>query len=150
MAVVETNASALDAIERLHQMLVDSKIGYDEAFKVSQGGDLSGLFRQMVVMRERDLAELAQLLTAAGRKTDDAGSFMSTVHKTVIDLRSMFTGLDVNSVGAFADGEELILKQYDETIAELHEPALELAPLLRQQENLRDRVSHMRNLAETV
>ena len=56
------------------------------------------------------------MLSAAGLTPDEAGSFMSTVHKTVIGVRSAVVGLDAGSLSSFASGEENNLAKYDEAI----------------------------------
>ena len=56
------------------------------------------------------------MLSAAGLTPDEAGSFMSTVHKTVIGVRSAVVGLDAGSLSSFASGEENNLAKYDESI----------------------------------
>ena len=74
----------------------------------------------MIDMRNRHEAELAEHLTALGEEVDDDGSFMSTVHRTVISVRSVLTGLDESILPGLIDGEERILENYDD--------ALEVAP----------------------
>jgi uncharacterized protein (TIGR02284 family) len=136
-----------EQLRQLHQMLIDNRNGYDEAVKVSQDGDLSGLFRQMVILRNSDISEIEQLLAVDGTPVDQSQSIMSTINRAVVDIRSMLTGLTATTIPAFIDGEELILQQYDETIGRLREPALELAPLLRQRDTLRAKVESMRSMA---
>jgi uncharacterized protein (TIGR02284 family) len=145
MDVVQSNIS--EPLRQLHQMLIDSRNGYEEAVKVSQEGDLSGLFRQMVILRNSAISEIEQLLAVDGATVDQAQSIMSTINRAVVDIRSMLTGLTATTIPAFVDDEEAILQKYDETIGLLREPALELVPLLRQRDALRDKVESMRSMA---
>ncbi|MEQ1696346.1 MAG: DUF2383 domain-containing protein [Hyphomicrobiaceae bacterium] len=145
MDVVHSDVSG--QIRELHQMLIDSRNGYEEAVKVSQEGDLSGLFRQLVIIRTSAIAEIEQLLAVDGASVDQTQSIMSTINRAVVDIRSMLTGLTATTIPAFVADEEQILLKYDETIGALREPALELAPLLRQRDVLRDKVESMRSMA---
>lgn len=135
------------SLAALHQMLIDSRNGYEEAVTVSQEGDLSGLFRQMVNIRKGAISEIEQLLSAGGDAVSGSESIMSTVNRVIVDIRSMLTGLTATTIPAFVESEELILKQYDETIAKFNAPALELVPLLQQRDLLMAKVDSMRAMA---
>lgn len=145
MDVVQSDVS--EQLKQLHQVLIDSRNGYEEAVTVSQEGDLSGLFRQMVILRTSAIEEIEQLMAVDGATVDQSQSIMSTVNRVVVDIRSMLTGLTATTIPAFVADEERILTHYDETIGRLREPALELVPLLRQRDALRDKVESMRSMA---
>lgn len=106
----------LDLLTGLHTALVDSRNGYEEALEDAEGKGMTPLFRSMIVMRRTDADELATVLVAAGEKVDESGSFMSTVHRTVISIRSLFGGLDESVLPGLIDGEKRILKRYDEAL----------------------------------
>jgi hypothetical protein len=55
---------------------------------------VTSLFRDMIALRTEHAAALAQDLRAEGETVDDTGSFMSTVHRSVIIIRSVMTRLD--------------------------------------------------------
>ena len=65
----------------------------------------------MVALKEKDHSEIHAGLSKLGEKPDDSGSFMSTVHKTVISVRSAVTGLGSNALSSFVMGEEQIIKE---------------------------------------
>lgn len=135
----------VDALTSLHTALVDSRNGYQEALDDAEGKGLSGLFRDMIDMRERDAAELAALLASMGHTPDRDGSFMSTVHRTVIKVRSLFTELDERILPGLIDGEERILGYYDEACeAAAGNPYR--AALDEQRQRLRRTIEQMRML----
>jgi hypothetical protein len=70
----------------------------------AKGKGLSGLFREMMALRQRDEDELAQSLRGLGREPDRDGSFMSSVHRVVIKVRSLFTDLDESILPGLIDG----------------------------------------------
>jgi uncharacterized protein (TIGR02284 family) len=135
----------IDTVMSLHTALVDSRNGYEEALEDAKGKGLSGLFRDMIELRLKDAEELAQLLLAGGQAPDRDGSFMSSVHRTVIKIRSLFTDLDASILPGLIDGEERILGYYGEAIAAAagtrEEHVLDL-----QRKRLRHKVDEMRRL----
>lgn len=138
-------AAQTDALASLHTALIDSRNGYQEALEDAEGKGLTGLFREMIAMRERDAGELARVLTSLGQTPDQDGSFMSTVHRTVIKVRSLFTDLDESILPGLIDGEERILRSYDEAAEEAagmpHRAVIE-----QQQLRLREKLAEMRGL----
>ena len=82
-----------------------------------------------------------RLLLKAGAALDDDGSFMSTVHRTIISFQSMLTDLDETVLPGFIDGEKRIVGYYDEAISTAPEPDREV--LLRQRADLSDRIEEM-------
>ena len=83
-----------DALSTLHTTLVDSRNGYEEALKDAGKSGLVTLFEEMVALRQQTSIELEPLLLRSGATPDDNGSFMSTVHRTIISFQSMLTDLD--------------------------------------------------------
>jgi uncharacterized protein (TIGR02284 family) len=138
----------IDAFRSLHTALVDSRNGYEEALEDAKGKGLTGLFREMIELRQKDAEELAQLLLAWGQAPDRDGSFMSTVHRTVIKVRSLFTDLDASILPGLIDGEERILGYYEEAIAAAA-GAREEHILDLQRQHLRHKVDEMRRLLAT-
>ena len=132
----------------LYTALVDARNGYREAVKDATRADLRTLFQDMISLHEQALAQLRPKLEARGARADDSGSFMTTVHETVIAVRSAVTGLDDGSLDGFADGEARIVKRYDEAIAdEQADPSL-TSILERQREAVSARIDQLKGLAE--
>jgi uncharacterized protein (TIGR02284 family) len=130
-----------DALSSLHTTLVDSRNGYEEALKDAGKSGLVTLFEEMVALRQQASVELEALLLKSGAAPDDDGSFMSTVHRTIISFQSMLTDLDETVLPGFIDGEKRILDYYDEAISTAPEPDREV--LLRQRADLSDRIEEM-------
>ena len=108
----------LDALKSLHTALVDAVQGYDEAIKDAEAPDMKSTFEEMRTIHQTSHREVDGLLAAKGEKPDESGSFMATVHKTVISVRSAVTGLDRSSLKAFVGGEQHLAGAYDQAIAE--------------------------------
>ena len=126
----------IDTFKSLHTALVDSRKGYEEALEDAEGKALTPLFRDMIALRLEHAAQLAALLQREGETVDDAGSFMAIVHRAVINIRSVITGLDESILPGLIDGEERILGYYDEA---LKEASAAETPLLTAQRDAVDR-----------
>jgi uncharacterized protein (TIGR02284 family) len=105
-----------DSIVELHTALIDASNGYDEAIKDAQKPDLAALFERAKSLHEKAHEAIHAILSARGAAPDDTGSFMSTVHETIISVRSAIVGLDKGSLSAFASGEQRMIETYDKAI----------------------------------
>ncbi|QKD05262.1 ferritin-like domain-containing protein [Mesorhizobium loti] len=105
-----------DKLSRLHTTLVDARAGYETAIDDAETAKLKAMFEQMFAIHGAAHSDIDKALVAKGEKPDESGSFMSTVHKAVISVRSAVTGVDENSLSSFVSGEQRIVEQYDEAI----------------------------------
>jgi uncharacterized protein (TIGR02284 family) len=138
---------AADSLKTLHTALVDARNGYQEAAKDAETPALAALFAEMIALKERDHAELHDALRRMGETPDESGSFMSTVHQTVIRVRSAVTGLGTNALSSFVSGEEQILSDYDDALKDCAgDPAI-TATLRKQRDTLLAKIGEMKRLA---
>ncbi|NPU13120.1 PA2169 family four-helix-bundle protein [Bradyrhizobium sp. 83002] len=138
---------AADRLKTLHTSLIDARNGYQEAAADAETPALKALFAEMIALKERDHAELHDALRRMGETPDEAGSFMSTVHQTVIRVRSVLTGLGTNALSSFVNGEEQILGQYDDALKDCADDAATTATLTRQRQSLQAKIAQMKQLA---
>jgi uncharacterized protein (TIGR02284 family) len=134
----------IDTLKTLHTALIDSRNGYQEALDDAEGKGLTPLFEKMIALRDTDAAELAQHLTQLGEPVDNEGSFMSTVHRTVISIRAVLTGLNHSILPALIDGEERIIGYYDDAIHDFQHGSSEHATLIRQRTALKSTVADLK------
>jgi uncharacterized protein (TIGR02284 family) len=106
----------LDSLTELHTSLVDTRHGYEAALKDEPGSDMAPIFTRMAALHSEAADEVARILERMGAAADEEGSFMSTVHRTVIGARSMITGLNENILPSLISGEERNIGQYDAAI----------------------------------
>lgn len=138
---------AADSLKTLHTALVDARNGYQEAARDAETPALKAFFTDMIALRERDHAELHDALRRMGETPDESGSFMSTVHQTVIRVRAAVTGLDRNALSSFVSGEEQILSDYDEALKDCATDPAITATLRRQRETLLTKIAEMKQRA---
>ncbi len=117
-----------NSLNELHTALVDAQEGYETAIKDADDETVRRLFERARDTHAEAHADIHEALAARQGEVEGEGSFMGTVHKTVIAVRAAVTGLDEKALGAFAEGEERILKAYDKAIAD--EPDGHVAEML--------------------
>ena len=110
------DSDTLDHLKSLHTGAVDARNGYQEALEDAEGKGMTPLFRDMIALHEGNAAELARELTKANEIPDDKGSFMTVVHKTIMDVRSLFNGLDESVLPGLIDGEKRNVSKYDDAL----------------------------------
>lgn len=110
--------SLTQSMATLHTAAIDARNGYREAMKEAEGKGLTPLFTELANLHEKHATELARLLTERGETADDDGSFMSLVHATIMDVRSLFGGLDESVIPGLIDGEQRNVAKYDDAMKE--------------------------------
>jgi uncharacterized protein (TIGR02284 family) len=134
-----------EELKSLHTQLVDSLEGYQAALEELKDPKVSALVSGMVTMRSSHHRQLDRCLHAMGEQPDESGSFMSNVHRTIIKIRSVFTGVDENIIPGLIDGDSRILEQYRETIRAGDRPdAVEM--LQKQSSELAQKIHEMEAL----
>lgn len=134
----------IETLTTLHTALIDSRNGYQEALDDAEGKGLTPLFQTMIALRDKDAAGLAQHLRQLGEPVDGEGSFMSTVHRTVISIRAVLTGLDNSILPALIDGEERIIGYYDDAVHAFQHGSSEHATLISQRTVLKSTVADLK------
>jgi uncharacterized protein (TIGR02284 family) len=134
----------LDSLKSLHTHAIDARHGYEEALKDADGRGLTGLFRQMIALHETNAEELSAYLVRAGAQVNDDGSFMSTVHRTIMSVRSLFNGLDESVLPGLIDGEERNKTSYDKALQPQTVPADIRSLLMKQRERISASIAEMK------
>ena len=135
----------LDHLKTLHTNAIDARNGYEEALEDAEGKGLTPLFRDMIALHDGNAEDLGGALINAGEEANDEGSFMSLVHQTIINVRSLFNGLDGSVLPGLIDGEKRNIGKYDDALkAAATTPAI--AGMLAAQ---RDKIAEKIALMET-
>jgi hypothetical protein len=136
-----------DALVELHTALIDTCNGYDEALKDAQKPDIVALFQRAKLLHEKAHANIHAILSARGVAPDDEGSFMLTVHETVISVRSAVVGLDKSLLTSFASGEQKMIGAEDKAIESNGDDGPVRIALEQQRSTLIDLVGEMQRKA---
>ena len=106
----------LDHLKSLHTSEIDARNGYEKALEDAEGKGMSPLFHDMIALHDDNATELEGELVKAGEKPDDDGSFMTLVHQTIMNVRSLFGGLDDSVLPGLIDGETRNVGKYDDAL----------------------------------
>lgn len=139
---------AWDKLKKLHTTMIDNVEGYEKAVVDAEHPKVKALFAEMLALKRSNHAELHSALTKMGEAPDESGSFMATVHKTVIGVRAATTGLEENSLPSFISGEEQVLEEYRDAITECSGQTAVLDILNKQRANLADKIAKMKTMAK--
>jgi uncharacterized protein (TIGR02284 family) len=137
---------AADSLKKLHTTLIDNCRGYQEAVKDAKDPASKALFSEMLTLKTNDHAELHRALLSIGERPDDSGSFMATVHETVIKVRSAVTGLGTNALPSFVMGEQQVIDEYKQAIADSSAYPATIEILNRQKAALQNKIAQMKTM----
>ena len=132
------------SLEELHTAIVDTCEGYETALADAETLELKQLFSGLLAMHKKHHTELHGMLKAEAITPNEEPSLMAAVHDSVINVRSVITGLKP-ALSSFADGEEMLLKKYDATI---EESPVHLEVLTRQSSEISIKIDELRNAAK--
>jgi uncharacterized protein (TIGR02284 family) len=110
------NAVLSDHLKSLHTAAIDARNGYTEALDDADGKGMSPLFSDMIALHSLNADELKHALQKLGEETDDSGSFMTNVHRTIVSIRALFNGLDNSVLPGLIDGEQRNLGHYNDVL----------------------------------
>ena len=122
----------LDHLKSLHTSEIDARNGYEEALEDAEGQGLTPLFRDMADLHDSNAEEIAGVLTEAGEQPSSDGSFMTVIHRTIMNVRSLFDALGDSVLPGLIDGEKRNVEAYDKALSAPGLPA-QVQNLLTQQ-----------------
>lgn len=143
-------ASARKILTALHTSLIDSRVGYEEALEDAGPKGLTDLFREMIALRTGHEVALKPAIEMMGEPVDDDGSFMATVHSTVISIRSLFNDLDEAILPGLIDGEKRILDSYDDAMKHQSIAAKTQSLLADQRAEVEEKIRSMQRLSNAA
>lgn len=134
----EPTETVEDALVALHRRSVDNVAGF--AAMVSRAEpDFRDVAQRFHDLHQRHVGTLAQMLRDLGLHPDSDGSFMATVNRVMVSIRSLFDDIDADVMRQIHNGEAWTLDAFDSAIAalrgapevaRLHEMRAELTELL--------------------
>ncbi len=138
------NEELIDHLKSLHTAAIDARNGYTEALEDAKGQGMTPLFAEMIALHTGNAEELAGELLKLDERPDDSGSFMTTLHRTIMSVRAMFHGLGSSVLPGLIDGETRNVKHYDGVLKESGMPAAVTQLLLSERARLLSAIAKMR------
>ena len=138
------NPDLLDRLKALHTAAIDARSGYEEARDDAEGRDTRPLFQEMIAVHTKNADDLSHVLQRSGAPVGEDGSFMTTINRTVMSLRSLFGGLGDGVVHAMIDAEKHNRSRYDEILKSTEPPPDVREVLTNNRERLEAAIARMR------
>ena len=113
----DLRAKEFQDIITLHTTIVDAVHGYKTMLERAEP-EFKPVVQSLIDLHTQQANTITTMLTSRGVEPDTDGSFMVYVHDAIISIRSWFDDVDKSMIPAILDGEDKILKQYDEAIDE--------------------------------
>lgn len=137
--------SPVETLSSLHTTLIDAVKGYDEGASIAKRDEVGGLCKDLKTRHMASAHAIAGLLLERGERPSADGSFMSTVHKLVLNTRFLLTADEKSLLPGIRDGEKRLLETYDDTLREAEIAGTEFTPaeqqtILTQREGILDNI----------
>ncbi|NND96131.1 MAG: PA2169 family four-helix-bundle protein [Pirellulaceae bacterium] len=111
------NEKTIEAIQDLIQANIDSSQGFTEAATEIEDATLAGLFTELGNQRRQNADVLQQHVQLTGERPRTDGSFLASMHRTWLDLRSKLSGGDSHVILSEAErGEDYIKGAYEDAL----------------------------------
>ena len=117
----------VDKLTTLRDRLADALEGYQQAISSVEDPGLKSLFERAAAGKQTSLADVTRLLPPGDH--GEAGSFVGTVTKGIVYVRSAITG-DASLLPGMIDGEKRVQTACDEAMAAAPPSAPEHAALM--------------------
>ena len=135
--MLESNDTAkeiVSTLEGLISILEDGKLGYTDAAEQVENETMKANFFDYARERSLFIVEIQDEINRLGKSTDESGGgVLGALHRTWIDIKSTFTGGDVEAIiNACITGEEAAIEKYKMAIEKNELQSTQIAILSKQ------------------
>lgn len=114
-----TNQKVIDTLNHLIAIAYDGKNGYMNAAESVKEEGIRNSFEHFSQERENYIIQLQQQVIRLGGEAQDNGGPLGALHRTWMDMKSIFTSGDKDAiVNACITGEETAIKEYRDALEE--------------------------------
>ena len=110
-----TNHKALNCVQSLFDTLIDISKGYRVLLERAEPSVLP-FIKEIADQHTNDIVEIEHFASQTGFELDRSGTVMSEVHKAAVKLRDLFSDIDSDALKAVTEGEENVVKRYEDAI----------------------------------
>ncbi|WP_102109432.1 ferritin-like domain-containing protein [Oceaniglobus roseus] len=106
-----------ETLSAAHTRTVDAKTGFVRMTDKAEP-EFRPVAERFAALHQDHATRLSGHLRRMGVTPDEDGSFMGSVNKAVVTVRSWFDDIDADVMDQVRDGEQHVLDSYDEAIAD--------------------------------
>lgn len=136
-------------LQTLLSRLTDALEGYREGADLAESPMMVTLMSYLYSTHLQHVEQLTDAMDERGIDTGGAGSAMALVHKAILNIRSILSGLDERILPGLIDGEQRLVEAYDEAIAGAGDEELR-TQLQAQRATLVERIGELSGLSASV
>ena len=107
---------SLDALIDLHTLSVDTRRGFEKMVEKAEPS-FRPVADRFLAVHTRHVARLDQMVREMGAVPDAGGSFMGTVNRAVVTMRSVFDVIDADTMSQIRSGEDYVVAAFDRALA---------------------------------
>lgn len=148
-------ASQKERIEHLQELLeknYDAEKGYKKVLEQADSNNLKRFLKEQAVIRNRFATEIHTVIRSLNAEPKEKGSATGDLHRTWIDLKTMFTKNDDEAVlEECLRGEKASLKEYEKKLEEtvfMPETKAMLEKHLKEIRTTLSEIQHLEDLAD--
>ncbi|QDT36838.1 PA2169 family four-helix-bundle protein [Stratiformator vulcanicus] len=115
----ELSDNAVEQLQDLIQINIDSADGFRHSAEQIENVTISQYFRGVADERKQQAEQLQGFVEFSGERPRQEGSYLASLHRTIMDLRTALTSDDLGAVLNEAErGEDYIKDAYKDTLKE--------------------------------
>ena len=118
-STAELSQTTVEHLQRLVQANTDSVLGFRDAAERIDDRQVAELFRSLATDRAQFADQLSQFVAMNSRTPQSDGTWLASLHRTWINLKSLVTGGDATAILVEAErGEDHIKAAYETALKE--------------------------------
>lgn len=148
-------ASQKERIEHLQELLeknYDAEKGYKKVLEQADNNNLKRFLKEQAIMRNRFATEIHTVIRSLNAEPKEKGSTAGDLHRTWIDVKTLFTKNDDEAVlEECLRGEKASLKEYEKKLEEtvfMPETKTMLEKHLKEIRTTVSEIQHLEDLAD--
>ena len=147
---MEANKKIIENLTHLLAIANDGKEGYKNAAENADAAELKALFTTYSIQRAEFEMELKSTIRQHGGDADnEKGGPLGTLHRTWIDIKTVFTTNDNHAViDAVITGEKAAVEAYDKVLSDENMGYGLRQMLIAQREDINECLKNVQNLEE--
>ena len=143
------NREILEELEEILEKNTDAQKGYSKAADKTKHKGLSSYFKRKALERMNFNSELRREIKASYSDFDEDGSFSGTIHRAWMDVKSLFSANDAESMlEESIRGDKAAIEEYNDVLEEKRISSSLMNLLMRQRDKIQADISKNKTLED--